>query len=41
MKYLTIIALAVAALSLGACAHHDEQSHSMQTTHSASSGYGK
>ena len=39
MKYLAIIALAVAALSLGACSHKDTSSTT--TTHSASTGYSK
>jgi hypothetical protein len=39
MKYLTIIALAVAALSLGACASK-EPTTTMSTTH-ASTGYSK
>lgn len=38
MKYLAIIALAVTALSLGACSHKDT---STTTTHSASTGYTK
>jgi hypothetical protein len=36
MKYLTIIALAAAALALGGCAK-DEPSHSTHSSHSASS----
>jgi len=41
MKYLTIIALAAAALALGGCAK-DEPAHSTQSTQSASTtGYGK
>jgi len=41
MKYLTIIALAAAALALGGCAK-DEPSHATQSSHSASTtGYGK
>jgi len=41
MKYLTIIALAAAALCLGACAKDEQQSHSSHQTHSASSGMSK
>lgn len=39
MKYIAIIALAVTALSLSACAHKDE-GHSSATT-SSSTGYHK
>ena len=38
MKYFTMLALAVIALSLGACAKHHETT---TTTHAASTGYSK
>lgn len=42
MKYLAIIALAVAALSFGACAKKDTgYSGSTTSSHSASTGYSK
>ncbi len=40
MKYLTIVALATAALALGACAHK-ESTHTTTPSYSASTGYSK
>ena len=40
MKYLAILALAAMALSLGACAKHEDTSHSSYQ-HTASTGYSK
>lgn len=40
MKYLTIIALATAALAFGACAHK-EPAHTTTSSYSASTGYSK
>jgi len=39
MKYLALLALAAMALSLGACSHHEDTSHT--ATHSTSTGYSK
>ena len=40
MKYLTLMILAVAALAFSGCAHEDEHMHT-QSTHTATTGYGK
>jgi hypothetical protein len=41
MKYLTMLALAIAALSLGACAHKDEPTYHSSTSTTATSSYRK
>lgn len=42
MKYLTIIALATAAMALGACSSHEPaRSSTTQSSYSASTGYSK
>jgi hypothetical protein len=40
MKYLTMIALAIAVLSLGACAHKEDSTY-RSTSGTATTSYGK
>jgi len=41
MKYLTMLALAIAVLSLGACAHHEDSTYRSSTTSTGTSSYRK
>jgi len=41
MKYLTMLALAIAAMSIAACAHKEEQTYHSSTSSTATRGYSK